>query len=309
LVNYCLAINAGHERTKLRALDASQLRVRFPLGKRNCKRSLVRWLTIICVMIREWCRILLRTPSVLAVSNVGKAVPTSPFPLFDFATHTLDVGQLNRLKAVAQAQGVTANDLLLRDLFRVLQQWHVRHGHTSNPVFRINMPTNERDQYDRILPAANRVSFAFLTRRGRECADGTQLLSGIHRETEAIKRCRRGLYFLGGLRLAAGVRGLIPWFLKRPRSFATICLTNVGKVLRRTPLPRQGRRLVCGDAILERITTAPCIRPFTRAAIAVLAYANELTINLNCDRRYFTPQQRQEFLGTYVAALERTLAS
>ena len=101
--------------------------------------------------------------------------------------------------------------------------------------------------------------------------------------------------------------GVIPWALGRKRSLATIVLSNLGTILRRTALPRRDGRIVCGAAVLRRVTRVPPIRPLTRAAIAVIGYGDETTINLRCDPRLFSDAQADAFLAEYMGQLDRSL--
>ena len=86
-------------------------------------------------------------------------------------------------------------------------------------------------------------------------------------------------------------------------------LSNLGRVPRRTALPCSDGRLVCGKAVLERIAGVPPIRPLTRAAIAVLSYGDETTVNLRCDPHLFSDAQARCFLAEYIAQLDRTARS
>ncbi|MCA9265506.1 MAG: hypothetical protein KDA60_16715, partial [Planctomycetales bacterium] len=104
-------------------------------------------------------------------------------------------------------------------------------------------------------------------------------------------------------------QSMIPWFLNRPRSFATVCVSNVGRVFGRTPLPRRQKRLVCGDAVLEQGTGTPFVRRHTRVAVTIVNYANEMTINLRSDPSYFDAAERASFLDSYIGLVETTIAS
>jgi hypothetical protein len=255
----------------------------------------------------DWSRLLQRKPTVIAPGAHQHAAPQGLADLFDFRTHQLHGCDILRLKQIATQNGVTSNDLLLRDLFRTLGQWNRDNGDSSDGWLRINVPANDRGLADRAMPAANRLSFTFLTRRASACKYPRLLLQSIRAETETMRRCQTGKSFLRGINLASHVRGAIPWFLRGERSFATTCLSNVGRVFGRTPLPRRQKQILCGDVTLQRITGTPYIRPFTRAAISVISYANEMTINLRCDPRYFSAPQRQQFLDQYAEIIEHTL--
>ena len=88
------------------------------------------------------------------------------------------------LRRVADEAGATTNDVLLRDLFLVLKRWNELHGGTGRRgPLRILMPQNLREPADAAAPAANIMSFAFLTRRARACERPEALLASIRDET------------------------------------------------------------------------------------------------------------------------------
>ena len=304
LVFYSREITGDDQAVALRSVEVERLRQRgdFPPVEGGWRGVLRDWY----VGAKEWARILLRKPVPLRNPAAVPGETATPIPFLGFETHILDVALARRLRALAGSLGVTINDLMLRDMFQTVVAWNRRHGQRGNPWIRINMPASIRERDDQVMPAANLLSFTFLSRRARQCADNARLLATIQQETEAIKNWRLGWYFLGGLAMACGVRGMVPWFLRRNRSFATVVLSNVGRVLNRAPLPREGRQLVCGDVVLKRVTGVPPVRHLTRASVAVVTYADETAVCLRCDPRLFTVEQARAFLAEYVVRLEET---
>jgi hypothetical protein len=286
-------------------LEPERLRVRGDFGGESPGRPRLRDLW---VGARGWLKLLRQSPAPLALPAI-KHGGERALPLLGFATHAWDASATRRLRVVASSQGSTLNDLLLRDLFLVLRRWNAQHDGAGDPWLRINVPATLRTREDALAPAANALGFTFLTRRASECERDAELLESIQRETEAIRQFHLGLYFTGGLAMARRLPGVIPWMLRRKRSFATMVLSNLGRVLRHSGLPRRDGRLICGDAVLQRITGVPPIRPLTRAAIAVLNYGDETTVNLRCDPHLFSAAATGRFLAEYVAQLERTAQS
>jgi hypothetical protein len=256
-------------------------------------------------LVRDWGMGAFQWAGLLGRSPQPVASPGGTSTAFQgYETATLDAHQAGRLRAAAMAQGVTVNDLMLRDLFQTLRAWNARHDRQPGDWLRINMPASLRARDDQWMPAANIMGFTFLTRTTAQCAHDRYLLESIRRETEAIKRWQLGFLFLGGLMAARTVRGAIPWMLRRQRSFATAVLSNVGRIFPRTGLPRRNRRLVCGNLVLEQLTGTAPIRPLTRVAICVVTYANQTTLNLRCDPHCFSVEQSRQLLEEYVARLE-----
>ncbi len=209
----------------------------------------------------------------------------------------------------ASSLGGTLNDLLLRDQFLVLRQWNARHGGAGSPWLRINVPATLRTREDALMPAANALGFAFLTRRGRACDDANALFDSIRRETETIRKYRLGLYFVGGLAMACRVPGAIPWALATP---AVVCYRRAEQFGQsaapcRTAAARRPTRLRrCGVAARRRRAATATTNP---AAIAVLSYGGETTVNLRCDPHDFTIGQSEAFLAEYIAQLDRSVRS
>jgi hypothetical protein len=300
LTAYQACVAGRDPTTVLRPLEPARLRTRGNYVAEGVAPPSWRDLWI---GIRGWLKLLSQSPAPMATLADSVA---SPGPFLGFVTHTWDAATTRRLREVASKLGGTFNDLLLRDLFQSLCRWNARKPGSDNPWLRINMPTTLRTREDAAMPLANALGFTFLTRRAADCKDGTALFDSIRHETETIRQFRSGLYFLGGLDFVGRVPGAMPWILRRRRSFATIVLSNLGTVLRRSSLPRRDGHLVCGEAVLERIVGVPPIRPLTRAAIAVIGYGGETTVSLRCDPHCFTLAQAQEFLGEYVAQIAST---
>jgi hypothetical protein len=252
-----------------------------------------------------WAPLLWRRPAPLARS-AESAGGVKQAAEQDYMTTRLDRSTVTRLRQKAAILGVTLNDLLMRDLFVIVGEWQIQNGGRATDWLRVNVPVSLRGDGDSQLPAAVRISFAFLTRRLRDCHDGEKLLQSISEEMMRIKKQHLSLRFLGGVDVAGQVGGMLKWFLNRKRSHATIVLSNLGRVLDDTQLPRRQSRLVCGDVVLEQISAIPPVRPFTRAAIVVLTYADELAVSMRGDPKFFDGGQVSKLLAIYVARLRQT---
>ena len=94
------------------------------------------------------------------------------------------------------------------------------------------MPQNLREKSDYATPAANVMSFAFMTRSAALCDKPDELLKSISEETAAVKRGKLSIYFTAGLETLRGKK-LLETVLRRPWCFSTAVLTNVGDPTRR----------------------------------------------------------------------------
>jgi len=227
----------------------------------------------------------------------------------DVCSCTFSAAETTALYAAAARHDATLNDVLLRDAFVVAADWNAAHEPTMRGRWlRINMPINLRMLEHRRMPAANAMSFAFLTRRGSDCTDPQGLLRGIRQETKAIKYWSLGLLFLDGLRFSLRVPGLAKFSTRRRRCLASLVLSNFGDVARYFPasLVTNDRRIQAANVVLESLTGAPPIRPLTRASLLVSRYAGQLIVSVRCDPRCFTAGAARALLARYVKRLQET---
>ena len=266
--------------------------------------------------LRHWGAILLRRPAVLAAPN-GRSMAIEPTGddsppnesasvILPLTIRSLSADETRLLKSVAASREASLNDLLLRDLLATVADWQRQHGESTRRTMWVNVPINLRGREDRRMPATNRISFGFVGLSARECDHRAGALASIRNQMKRARRDQHGLAFLGGLAFACGLKGVVPWSLARERSFATLVLSNLGRVFPRTPLPRQAGRLVCGGATLERVTGAPPVRPLTRAAIAVTEYAERLSFCLRRDAQHLTAMDAATLLSQYIDRLQST---
>ncbi|MDR1493296.1 MAG: condensation domain-containing protein [Planctomycetaceae bacterium] len=205
----------------------------------------------------------------------------------------------------AKTNGVTVNDLMLRDLFLTIGDWRKRWlTQDATNLFdagliRISAPMNVRTEGRQNMPAANTVTMIFLDRKQRDFSDPQRLLQSVHREMNWVKRTRQKHVLLLGLRLRQFLPGGLAQALKSPKCGATCVLSNLGRVFDQLSIPRRGDgKLMLGSAVLEEIDATPPIRPGTLISISTLTYAGRIRIILRYDSQNMTPQQAKDFLQT-----------
>ena len=210
------------------------------------------------------------------------------------------------LRELAKSCGVTTNDLLARDLFVAMTEFRRRRKLSDEAWLRLMVPISLRKSADRRLPAANVVSSIFLDRRGADRDDREQLLASIHDEMQLIKDNELGLTFVFSLH----VNRLVPGGLRRAargnRCNATAVFTNLGKLLSRTGLPKEGDSLVCGDVRLDGIEILAPLTPYTCAAFAAGWLGNRLSLTLHHDPRVLSAEAARELLGIFAAEVRGT---
>ncbi len=313
LAYYAQGTGDPQSAAKLPPLCPEQLADRGRIGPPGAARpSLVVALRDVAVTLIEWTKYLTRRPAVVAppMAGDGDAMPAAyddragePLAL-EGVFLSKETG--DGLRQLAASLGVTQNDLMMRDLFLTIRDWNRARRGDARKVMVLNLPVNIRERDELAMPAANRIGFSFVLQKPARCDDPSGSLAAIHRQTERIKGWKLALFFLGGLSFACNVKGLVPWTMRRERSFATMVFSNLGRPFYNSPLPRRDGRLVCGNVVLDRFIAVPPIRRLTRGSLCIYEYGNELTVCLRCDPHYFSPRQTRALLESYAARLAET---
>jgi hypothetical protein len=289
---------------QVRTLDSSRLLERGNIGIDG--RPWYRRLYDTVIGAREAARFFLLRPPALAAATATTRHET-PGPVY--TTHTVSDDVTAGLRAAATRARATVNDVLLRDLYVTLRRWNTEHGAPpGRRPLRILMPQNLRSSSaDYATPAANIMSFAFVSRAAHLCDAPDELLESIREETEAVRRGKLSLYFLGGL-ATLQARGLQTRVLDSQMVFATAVLTNLGDPTHRfgTRFAQTPQGLQVGNLRLTRLAALPPLRPNTRAAFSVCNRRATLDISLKWDPLYFSPLDANDLLGQYVAQLRAT---
>ncbi len=171
---------------------------------------------------------------------------------------------------------------------------------------RFAVPIDLRRGLDNRMPAANVVSMVFVDRTPRQIAN-PGLLQGIHAEMDSVRRRQLGLIFivsLWGLRLLPG--GLAKW-VNRECCEATCVLSNLGRAMADSPLPRCDEKIVAGNVVLEGIDFFPPVRDGTAVAMALVYYAGGLQLCMHYDSRHITENQAGDLMATYLRKIRASI--
>lgn len=236
------------------------------------------------------------------VSGVSASVQPHPAILLQ----TLGAELTSRLGTLARARGVTVNDLLLMVCLQQARAWNAAAG-LARPRkwIRIAVPISMRTARSSGLPACNRVSYALVTHRMRECDEPKSLLARIHDKTAGLMTGREGAIawklFRALRRIPGGLRCMLSWW----SCAGTLVLANVGDIRRRTRarFPQQGGYWQAGSVVVERITGVSPVRPNTLAAIGVAEYGGRMTISLRTDGTMLNREDSELFLSQFCERL------
>ncbi|MEZ6135101.1 MAG: hypothetical protein R3C53_09350 [Pirellulaceae bacterium] len=197
---------------------------------------------------------------------------------------------------------LSVNNLAIALLFRTCCVWNEQRGE-SHPGsrMRVLMPYALQSRMDLRMPAANRLSFAFLGRRRAQCADLQALIASLDNELSEIRRTRLPLDFLSALQVATRHPRLLRWGLRRSRNMSTTVLTYAGDLMRGLgkQFPKDGHSRLMGDARLVSILAAPPVRENTNISLGLCVNWGELSLSALWNRQVFSAQDCRDFLELY----------
>lgn len=269
-------------------------------------QSIGQWFSRTAFGIREAAKFTLRAIVPLA----GKIDKSGEVAGFLQISLTSEAELLKGLRKVAVREGVTLNDLLLRDYLATMGDWQRQHSTVAQTdgLFRLLVPCDLRTEQHAELPAANVLGYAFLTRAIADSKHSEELLENVQAEMAFIRETNASLYFLRCLEVAARIPGGIAGIGRSRGCFSTSLLSNLGdpsKYFTRS-LPRQRGKIAVGELILEDLVAYPPLRAETRAGIVLNTYGDHLSLGLACDARYFSKSSAQEFGQWFLTMLQKT---
>jgi hypothetical protein len=214
---------------------------------------------------------------------------------------------LQALRYQATATGTTVNDILLSALFQTIREWNADRSETHPKHWlRLLVPFNVRTRADLEMPAANRLSYVFLTRREGATHDERSLLQSVSKETTQLRAERMPSRVLSKLGHLDGLRVAFPAIFTSRRCLCTAIMSNLGDPTRRfrTRLPRDQGLLVVGDVRLLGLAATTPIRPHTRASFLVNTYGQQLTISARLDAGFLSQFDANLLVDQLVSRLE-----
>lgn len=251
---------------------------------------------------------LMHSPVPLAgpITAVDETLPPPTFP----NPHScwFDPSDTRRIIEAAKSQAVTVNDLLARDLFLAIGIWRKKRNLGGDRDWlRFSIPMNLRTSADDPMPMANSVSMVFLDRQPSSFSDPHRLLAGIHAQMQRIKRLQLQYTFLLSLEVSRLAPGGLARATAAGKCLSSSCLSNLGPVFGRTPLPRNEGRITAGNVILETVDFIIPLRPHLDAAFCIYTYAGRLCVSMQCDPRVARDECFRDLLDTYTQQIRRTI--
>ncbi len=221
-------------------------------------------------------------------------------------TRVISRSVFRSLRAAANGIGVSVNDLCIREMMLLVRDWNMKFGGIQDDDWiRVAVPVSMRSAEHGRMPAANLVSYAFVTRRVSECSDPDALAKSIHEQTGDVLYNREGIVFLKCIRVLRKVPGALRLLLGLKSCFCTVVLANVGDIRRRFSgrFPLESGQWVAGDVVVEDIWGVAPVRPNTRAAVTIGEYGGQMTVHLRTDATVMTSDDSEKFLAEFVTRL------
>jgi NRPS condensation-like uncharacterized protein len=256
--------------------------------------------------VREF---LMRQPVPLLRAGSERTADPGPLPTTypDVKFGRLSADEVRKLSSVAADARVTLNDWLLRDFFAAINDFRGRYQQVAaDEWLRISVPISLRHTDDRRISAANAVSMVFLDRTPAQIADSAKLLRTVHEEMDLLIRRQLGLTFIWSLwvlRLLPG--GMARRFDSR-RCEVTCVVSNLGRAMADSPLPRRDEKLVAGNVVLDQIDFFSPVRDGTSVTVGLVFYAGSLQVCMQYDSRRITAAQAEDLMATYLRKLRES---
>ena len=225
-------------------------------------------------------------------------------PRFGEMSHLCPPESVEQLQQYAKLHDAKLNDLVMTLLFTAVAKWQRdRFASGENRIIRFNIPVNMRWDGCERSPAANIISYDFMTRTIHDClSDLRPLLNGVHEEMQFFKDWQTTFIFLDALAFFNRIPGGLRRMVRSKTSLASLVYSNVG-VLDRT-FGREFRRSqdqkpLFGNMQLDDMRAyAPC-RRMTHLTIVFATLANRMTLHCHYDREFISDEDMRLLLQYY----------
>ena len=215
---------------------------------------------------------------------------------------TFSLSDSERILEKSRKEEIGLNDLALSLLLTTAANWLHGQGDASRRSrLRVMFPFDLRTRSELKMPAANKLSFAFIGRTLAECQDWGNLLPSVAAETAAIKKTALPLDLLNGFNAIASSPRLMRSMIAINRHMASAVLTYTGDISRGTgrQFPIEDDHLVVGDARLTHILAAPPTRRNTNIALGLSLNWGRICLSANWNREKLSRFDCEAFLRSY----------
>ncbi|MCP4174004.1 MAG: DUF1298 domain-containing protein [Fuerstiella sp.] len=301
LVNYH-RIMGGKEMTREPAdPDGLRTRTTIPLTPGQAVRK-------IPLDVQDAFRILLRRPAIAKAPGTPEENDVDR-GLSDFLSHQFSPVELNGLISEARAHSTTLNCILMKDVYRSLDQWMTDCGDTGHRWIRMGVPASTRAGHSSERTCCNRVTIMFLDQHSNAIRNADQLLDRVTTLTQFHRASNIWYSMLQLLDILAAVPPLLRLYLRTNRRMCTTITSNVGRAFEACPLPQTEGRMVVGDMQLTSLNFLSPLRPGTDVTFGVVTYADTLSLSMHYKPHRIGRTQAHRLLDRVVENLRESARS
>lgn len=235
-------------------------------------------------------------------------------------TARLTRAETRSLRNVAKHNNATINDVLVRDLMRVSQEWNsnasLRRWRIPGwrpPTYSVLVPTSLRGPNDGELPACNVVSYIFMERSPALVTRPRELLESLRDEMRLVHDIQSGWMFIQVLEAMGKVPGLLRMVMSRTARtcMSTTVLSHMGNTLNAigSRLPSSGGYIQMGNLLVEDVCGIPPLRKGTTVAFSSIMIKGCLAISMRCCSLHFSQRASESLLNKVLGQLRHTAAA
>ena len=201
------------------------------------------------------------------------------------------------LRYFSETQGWMMNDILTSAWFSVLASCG-----NSDDLYRLMFPVNMRWKGSEDIPAANIISYVFLSRKGSQCHWNNDLVAELHGIMTYIKDWQIGFMFLNGLRFFNRIPFGLRLMTSGKRCLATLVFSNVGNIEKffgyRFEKIDDGICKTSNLTLTHIESYAPC-RHLTNLSAVASVQGNKLVLCCSFDRNYLSEEDVDALVRDY----------
>ena len=258
--------------------------------------------------VKDFFRILFRRPAIASESVTESEIAGAAIDegLSAFLTHRFPATELDALLATARAQSVTLNNVLMRDVYRSLDQWMCQCGDSGHRWIRMGVPASTRSDGPSAKTCCNQVTIMFLDQHSRDIRNSDSLLERVARLSSFHRESNIWYSMLQLLDFLSAVPPLLRLYLRTNRRMCTTILSNLGRAFQSCPLPRSDDQLLVGDMRLTSLDILSPLRPGTDVTFGVVTYAGTLNVCMHYKPHRISEKQARELLDQLVRNIQES---
>ena len=252
--------------------------------------------------VKDFFRILFRQPAIVseASKSPGISEKDGNSQLSAFLNHQFSPAELNALLAAARSRSTTLNSILMRDVYRSLDQWMCQCGDLTHRWIRMGVPASTRADGKAVNTCCNQVTIMFLDQHSSDIRNSDSLLDQVTQLTRFHRESNIWYSMLQLLDFLAVFPPLLRLYLRTNRRMCTTILSNLGRAFELCPLSRKEGQLIVGNMQLTSLDFFSPLRPGTDVTFAVVTYAGSLSLCMHYKPNRIAEAQARELFDRLV---------